>query len=76
MDRLGMIKGPALWLEAARHAVDTNRMQSMSENDFECSASTGGKTAPVAMFPDSAPMSIRFPRSRAPAILTPSCFTF
>src|SRR5216684_2042955 len=50
-------------------------MQSMSEKDFECFASTG-VNAPVTMFPDSAPMSIRFPRSRAPASLAPPCFNF
>ncbi len=38
-------------------------MQSMSENDFECFASTGVNT-PGTMFPDSRPANIRFPRSR------------
>src|SRR5258708_28421125 len=38
-------------------------MQSMSENDFECFASTG-VNMPKTMFPNSGPANIRFPRSR------------
>src|ERR1700747_469389 len=37
-------------------------MQSMSENDFECFASTGVNT-PGTMFPNSGPVNIKFPRS-------------
>ncbi|SRR6266849_5909694 len=40
--------------------------QSMSENDFECFASTGEKS-PGTMFPDSGPVDIRFSRYRLPA---------
>src|SRR5437660_11853708 len=36
-------------------------MQSISENDFECFASTGVNT-PETMFPNSSPANIRFPR--------------
>jgi len=38
-------------------------MQSMSENDFECFASTGVNT-PETTFPNSGAANIRFPRSR------------
>jgi hypothetical protein len=42
--------------------------QLMSENDFECFASTGVNT-PGTMFPDSGPVDIRFSRNRLPASL-------
>src|SRR5260370_37188521 len=38
-------------------------IQSMSENDFECFASTGVNT-PETMFPNSGPANVRFPTSR------------
>jgi hypothetical protein len=46
--------------------------QSIRENDFECSASTGVNT-PGAMFPDSVPRILDFPHSTSWRALLSVC---
>jgi hypothetical protein len=49
--------------EVPRHPIDTDRIQSINENDFECFASTG-VNAPGTMFPDRNQMPSAFSRRR------------
>jgi hypothetical protein len=39
-------------LKVALHSVDTSEMRPISENDFECFASTGVNTPPMAKTTD------------------------